>query len=147
MIELFEKWFHHNQEANIQLSKDLLFYEDDITDYCLVSMSHIINIEHIWLKRILCQTIESSDWDVLPLNYFIRFHRENQLLFENVMLNFEKNQLIRYLNSDNILYEKHLSDLLYHIINHSSHHRAQIIREMKLIGLIHTPMNYVELAK
>lgn len=144
MLSLFEKWFAYNFEANKSWSKQLALFENDLTDYCIRSMSHIINVEHLWLSRILGKSVESGDWDILPLSHFERFHVDNYVLFEQISLQFSEDRLITYTNSEKMIRNKLLSDLLFHVLSHSNYHRAQIAKEFRLLDLPVIPTNYIE---
>lgn len=143
-MELFHKWFNYNVSANLAWAKNMSIHEDDLTHYCLSTMSHIINVEHLWLNRILGLPVESDDWDILPLAYFERFLKENDELIKRIQLQFSTDQLIRYTDSENTIQEKMLSDLLFNILNHSNYHRAQLAKEFRMLDLPVIPTNYIE---
>ena len=48
-------------------------------------------------------------------------------------------RMIAYKNSKGDSYENLLEDILAHLINHGTHHRAQIGQQLKLAGLENLP--------
>ena len=106
-------------------------------------MSHIINVHHIWIARIMQERPESFTWDVLPLDFWIKLAQENYLKTINYLEHLEFSEKINYHDEKGLQISKDVIDILYHILNHSNYHRAQISKELKTIGLPAPSFNFI----
>ncbi len=119
--------FHLNKSLSYHLEK----YEDEIPKFCLKSMSHIINAHHIWLSRLFDVQSESDFWDVLPIDYFIPFHKQNYEQTCTLLEDLDLHAKDEILTSNGDLVSEDTASILYHMLTHSVHHRAQIIKTLK----------------
>ena len=97
---------------------------------------HMLNAHHIWNSRIVGKQPEYDVWQVHPLEKWADIHYENQRNSFEIIQNtddFEKR--IDYTNSEGRLFTNTLQDILFHIINHSTHHRGQISVDFRASGL------------
>lgn len=124
-LELFKYNDWANQKLLICLQKNKVKDEKILSLY-----SHLIAAQNIWLNRI--ENISSANielWAAHNLFDLIDIsHKsaENWIKFlESYPLN-SFDEVIAYNNTNNLAYENKLSDILIHITNHSTHHRAQI---------------------
>jgi uncharacterized damage-inducible protein DinB len=104
---------------------------------------HILNAHHIWNSRILAKPIIYDVWQVHSVKEWADIHYENQRSSFEITQNtsdFEKR--IDYENSQGSLFTNTLQDILFHIINHSTHHRAQISVDFRDNGLEPANMDY-----
>lgn len=106
-------------------------------------MSHIINVHHIWHSRLMTTKAESELWDELPISYFEKLNEANYRGTINFLEQNELNQKIHYHSSEGVKLEKETIDILYHILNHSTYHRAQIVMDLKQNNLKHPSFNFI----
>ena len=98
--------------------------------------SHILNAHNRWNKQILNQEQEFESWQLHKLDSWGDIHYENQrTTFEIVSNTDDFNKRIEYENEDGRVFANDLKDILFHIINHSSHHRAQILTDLRTNGI------------
>lgn len=138
-IEKFEFDLH----ANLSWTKVLEEHEDELSDYLIRSMSHIINVHHIWNSRLFNQVAESRDGDILPVTFMSRMHKENQQQSINFLQHATIEGTVKYINSENIPQEKEKMDILYHILSHSNYHRAQIAKTCRELNLPVVEVNFI----
>ena len=143
MKDFFIDKFEFDFYANKSLCLNLLKNENQLNDFILRSTSHIINIHHIWNARLLGELPESNEWDKLPIDYFLKLNQSNYLTTIDYLENLELNEKVNYHDSEGILLKKNNSDILYHILNHSTHHRAQISLEMNRLKLLNSSSNFI----
>lgn len=117
--------------------------ETELNEFMIKSMSHIINVHHRWNSRLFEEIAESGNWDILPIEYWMRFCEENYRQTVDFLEKNELNQKIKYHSEEGVQLEKAVTDILYHILNHSNYHRAQIAREMKLAELNVPSLNFI----
>lgn len=77
MSLFFAEKFEFDLYANLAWTKIFVENEDRLSPYLIRSMSHIINVHHIWNARLDQTVAESSDWDILPVDFMERLHQEN----------------------------------------------------------------------
>ncbi|NJB71666.1 putative damage-inducible protein DinB [Saonia flava] len=106
--------------------------------------SHMLNAHHIWNARIIDKKPTYGVWDVHPIKDWGDIHYENQRSSFEIITNadnFEKR--IDYENSQGRLFANTLNDILFHIINHSTHHRGQILMDFRNNGIEPPSLDYV----
>lgn len=108
--------------------------------------SHILNAELIWLDRIEGISAQTPVFGKRPLDTLLpTLLTCNQRLKALIERNSEQelNQIISYSDSKGKPYENELSDLLFHLINHSTHHRSQIAARLRELGIAPPPTDYI----
>ena len=117
--------------------------EDLLSPFVKKSISHIINAHHIWNCRLVNNIPQSEFWDELSIHFLQRLHQQNYSEIIDFIEKFEINEKINYHSSEGIKFTKHMSDVLYHILNHSNYHRAQIVMDLKNNGLKSPSFNFI----
>lgn len=141
--EFFLDKFEYDFRCNAQWIKTMASHEDELSDFVLKSFSHLINVHHIWIHRILELPVESHTWDLLPIDYWERLARENQLKTEDFLEKYELESKVLYTSEEGVQLEKEIVDILYHILNHSNYHRAQISRELRVLDITPPSFNFI----
>jgi uncharacterized damage-inducible protein DinB len=117
--------------------------EDLLSPFAKKSISHIINAHHIWNCRLANNRAQSELWDELPVYFLQRLHQQNYNETIDFLEKFELNEKINYHSSEGIRFTKPIIDVLYHILNHSNYHRAQIVMDLKSNGLQFPSFNFI----
>ena len=138
-IDKFEYDFRSNQKWVEVLAKN----EDDLSDFIRKSMSHIINVHHIWISRILEEKPESHSWDLLPVRFWDQLLCDNLRKTTEYLENFEFSEKINYHSEEGVQLSKTAIDILYHILNHNNYHRAQIAMELRNLGISPPSFNFI----
>ena len=141
--EFFAEKFEFDLHANLAWTEQFEAFEDTLSQYMIRSMSHMINVHHIWNSRLLQTPQESELWDVLPIAFMAEFHRENYQQTLNFMENYSLEEKINYHDSEGVAMEKQTLDILYHVLNHSNYHRAQLAKEARDLGLPVVSANFI----
>lgn len=105
---------------------------DVLPEKSIALFSHILNAHHIWNARIWQRKSEFEVWQVHDVKAWVDIHYENQRSSFEITSNtddFEKR--IDYENSKGRLFTNTVQDMLFHIINHSAHHRGQIAMDFR----------------
>lgn len=135
--------------ANTLLLETLRGYSDAVPSICLRLLSHIMNAQVIWLSRINGVPSPVSVWTEHDLTTCEHYHRTASEELGQIVKAYvpEQNQLIDYKDSKNVAYQNSLQDILLHIFNHGSYHRAQIAMEMRRNGLEPINTDYLIFAR
>ena len=137
--QLFDYNFHYNKKL-IETCRDLKTVPEEV----IRLFSHILNAHHIWNARMQGVASENEVWQVHEIADWDELHYENQRNSFGIITNeenFEKR--IDYESSEGQRYSNTLQDILFHIINHSTHHRAQIAAIFRSNNLEPIPMDYI----
>jgi len=117
---------------------------DQVPDNCIRLFRHILNAHHIWNHRILGTPTEFGVWDEHQLNAWEDIHYNNQRTSFEIVSNTDTfAKRVEYMNSTGKTFSNELKDILFHIINHSTHHRGQIMMELRNSGVVPEPLDYI----
>ncbi|MDV7137454.1 DinB family protein [Maribacter sp. TH_r10] len=112
-------------------------------DKSLELFSHILNTHHLWNSRILSKPSNYKVWQVQPISDWADVHYENQRSsFDIVTHTNDFETRIDYENTEERLFTNTVQEMLFQIINHSTHHRAQIAMDFRANGLEPINMDY-----
>lgn len=106
--------------------------------------SHVLNAHHLWNARILGQAPALAVWDVHEVKAWGDLHYQNQRDSFEIITNADPlDRRITYESSEGRTYTNTLQDILFHVINHSTHHRAQIASDFRTNGLEPLALDYI----
>lgn len=140
MKEFFIDKFEYDFRCNQIWVELLLKHEDELSESVLKSMSHIINVHHIWTSRLAETPSESHTWDRLPIDFWEPLMQDNLRKTIDYLEHLELTEKINYHSEEGLELSLSAIDILYHILNHSNYHRAQIAVELRNLQI--TPPNF-----
>lgn len=106
--------------------------------------SHILNAHHIWNARLQDKTPSFEVWKIQPLKDWSDLHYENQRNSFEIITNTDNfEQRVNYENSEGRVFTNTVKDILFHVINHSTHHRGQIAQDMRNHNLEPLSLDYI----
>lgn len=143
ITDFFLDKFEYDFRCNQRWIETLKKHEDTLSDFVVKSFSHIINVHHIWIHRVLEQDIESHTWDMLPIEFWEKLTQENHAKTIDFLEKQELTQKVHYTSEEGVHFEQEIIDILYHILNHSNYHRAQISRELRLLQIQPPAFNFI----
>ncbi|MFO7525457.1 MAG: DinB family protein [Ignavibacteriaceae bacterium] len=102
---------------------------DDPSDRLLTIISHIVATEQLWYDRVTQAKIPISPWEKYSLDECIT--QSSIITSKWIRLLEERgeeglSEIITYLNTKGDKFKNSLMDIVFHTINHSSYHRAQV---------------------
>lgn len=119
-----------------------------IPDYCITLLSHIANAQIIWTSRIRGTAPEVSVWQVHDLNtcraMLLKSAKDLKDIVEN---DTSHDRIIKYKTFTAEPFETALTDILLHVFNHGTYHRAQIAKEMKIQGIKPVNTDYIQFVR
>lgn len=143
MEGFFNQLFDYNFYCNKKLIEQVVEF-DAISDTTIKLFSHILNAHHIWNKRILKEESTYDVWQIHEVVDWQDIHYENQrATFEIIRNNDDLNIRIDFMTTEGRAFANDLKDILFHIINHSTHHRGQILADFRSNNIEPLSLDYI----
>ncbi|MGV8879877.1 MAG: DinB family protein [Sphingobacteriaceae bacterium] len=133
----FIQLFAYDRYANIQILKLLAVVAASNRPVSL--LSHLLGSQQVWLNR--CRKDQLSVMPIWPiyaaeeLEPIMEDNYHQWLNFLQVCKENDFSLPITYQNSKGETFHEELSDIIMHVINHGTHHRAQVGQLCKLEGV------------
>ncbi|MBS0028950.1 DinB family protein [Chitinophaga sp. 22321] len=143
MKTFFKALFEYNYHCNQKLAEAMNANPDKTSEKALKLYSHILNAHQIWNKRIEPGAPAVGIWDLHAMQDFKHIDKAN---YEDTLLIIDTLDLEKMINHPKIKgkpFSKKIGEILFHIINHSTYHRAQIATEFKQNGLEPLATDYI----
>lgn len=143
MYTHFQQLFEYDLWANGRILHALV--ENEVSDEKSISwINHIVNAEIIWTERIQGKKHTVAPGLIRPLREVApAMYTVHQQLRELVEPYMDYAREIAYQNSRGEQYSNTVRDIFTHIINHSTHHRAQIAARLREIGIAPPGTDYI----
>jgi uncharacterized damage-inducible protein DinB len=138
VVEVLKRSYDYNKEANLKFINVISF--NNIEDeYILKNFSHLLTAQHIWMGRIYNFKSAYKLWEIHPKEELENINAQNTATTLKVIEFESLDKKIDYTNTQGNSYTNTISEILFHIINHSTYHRAQVAVKMRQINI--TPPN------
>ncbi|MCW8981776.1 DinB family protein, partial [Altibacter sp.] len=131
MNAFFKTLFEYNHSCNRNVITLLLESPNAYSNRAQTLLSHTINAHHIWNSRILASVPTYGVWHLFELH---ELHILNDTLKAESLSILSKHPLdnmVSYTNTKGASFSNSTQDILYHIVNHSTYHRGQLMSELK----------------
>ncbi len=142
-----DTFFHHLYDYNFFCNKSLIdkcLTEKTISKKTASLFSHILNAHHIWNMRILETPVQYKIWQVHDVEQWEAIHYENQrTTFEIINNADDLEKRVEYINFKKRQYSNTLQEILFHVINHSTHERAKITVDFRLSNIEPLALDYI----
>lgn len=146
MKEYFFKMLQYNEWANNQVLNALVDIEGECPEEITRLFNHIVSAQMNWLSRILDKQIINELWKNNSIEGCITLSKESSkewLRFVEGLKDEDLSRVIVYKNTKGIQFENTIEDILIHLINHSTYHRAQIAMSFRKSGLTPPVTDYI----
>jgi len=109
--------------------------------------SHILNAQHIWAYRISGEKPLYGVWDIHQKESFEQISIDNFKRIRNILKACSLEKQITYSNSRNVQFENQMDQILFHLFNHSTYHRGQVVTLLKKEGFEPPVTDYIILKR
>ena len=109
--------------------------------------SHILNAQHIWVYRIWGEKPLHGVWDIHQKESFEQISIDNFKRIRNILKAGSLEKQITYSNSRNVQFENQIDQILFHLFNHSTYHRGQVVTLLKKEGFEPPVTDYIILKR
>ena len=143
MRSLFNQLFDYNFYCNRKIIETAIAM-DKVPKRSAELFSHILNAHHIWNKRLLDEDWKFEVWQKHEVSDWQDIHYENQRTTFEIITNTEDfTKRVDYKTTEGRIFANELKDILFHIINHSTHHRGQIASDFRINKIKPEPLDYI----
>ena len=143
MKDFFKDLLQYNFYYNKKLIEQFELNENQISEKAKLLLTHLINAQNIWNHRILQTSTIFGIWETMALEKLKEINFNNLETSKKILEYEDLEKIITYKNSQNIEYQNITKDIIYHYLNHSTYHRAQIATEIKNCGLEAISSDYI----
>ena len=127
----FKDAFEYNYHFNQELIALFEIQQQSIPEKSIQLLNHLINAQQIWNERILEEKIAIDVWEIRPLENLKNINLSNYNRSISILNTIALNRKVEYKNSKGIEFSNSVQDIIFHVINHSTYHRAQISSNLK----------------
>ena len=142
MKEFFKDIFEYHNYFNQKLIDQLVESEDELSERTIPLFCHSLNAHQIWNSRI----IEAESFGVQQLhklNMCYEIDNHNYQTTLKILDNRELSEVVKYQNSKGTEFQNSIQQILYHVANHFSHHKGQIISDIRRAGINPIVTDYI----
>ena len=137
MKAYFIQLFNYDHYTNLLIAETILKTGD--TEKPTQLMAHMLAAQQIWLNR--CKSLPATgvalwpDWKAETFEQIINDNHRSWINFLDYLDPDDFDKIISYKSLKGDSFENKLRDILAHVINHGTHHRAQAGQHLKLAGV------------
>ena len=145
MKTYFTRLINYDRYANELISNALI--EANEPEKPVQLMAHMLAAQQIWYNR--CNELPAiggalwPDWKADTFGQIIVDNHQKWTAFLNRLDDTQFEKQIKYQNSKGETFSNKLIDVLAHLINHGTHHRAQAGQLLKLEGVSLPSTDYI----
>jgi uncharacterized damage-inducible protein DinB len=143
MKAFFKDKFEYNYESNKCVITLIEANPHAYSERVQKLICHTLNVQNIWTTRILRKPNSQGVWDVFNLNELQQLNLENHNLSLQMLAECTLYETMEYINTIGETFSNKVEDMVYHIINHGTYHRGQIITDLKSEGITPIPTDYI----
>lgn len=142
MKSFFEDIFRYHHHFNQQLIDQLEEVKNHLPEKPLYLLSHLINAHQIWNARILGSRVLGVH-EIHSPEQCRKIDRENLTDTLRILNEVDLEKVILYQNSQGKKFSNSTKEILFHIANHSTHHKGQIIAAIRNQGIDPVVTDYI----
>lgn len=139
----FTELFDYNRAANETYIALLNANEKQLNEKCVSLINHIINAHHIWNNRIEKKELAYGVWEIHRFTDLKLLNNGNHAMSKELLADYSLEHKVDYINTKGELFSNSMRDVLFHVINHSNYHRAQIATTLKSLGIEPPKSDYI----
>ena len=142
MNSFFKDIFAYHHHFNQKLIDQLINHERILTERTVPLFSHLVNAHQIWNARITGKE-RLGVHELHTLQACKRIDDDNYHGTLYILATRQLDEQINYSNSKGVESCNTIQQILFHISNHFSHHKGQIIGDLRQIGIEPIVTDYI----
>jgi Uncharacterized protein conserved in bacteria len=127
---MFTDIFEYHHEFNNKILEEIVARKDSLPNRSFPLFCHILNAHQIWNARILGE----KSFGVMDLHEMENCRNINLNNYQKTLQIIEKydvTDIVTYTNSKGKEFTNSIGDILFHVANHTTHHRGQIVSDFR----------------
>lgn len=134
-------YHHHHNERFIQHCKTHI---DALTPEILETLNHSVAAQVLWNQRILGDNnLDPNLWTNRDLSTIEDWESKHYKIACQILNENELNKEIHFTGSQGKQHMRSLEQILFHVLNHYTYHRGQLILQFKKAGLETISSDYI----
>jgi uncharacterized damage-inducible protein DinB len=129
-IDIFE--YHH--KINQALLNEFEKHVDVLPENSFPTFCHNLNAHQIWNARILKEKTVAV-FEVHTLAHAYEMDKDNFKTTMKIIDKMDLDEVIHYHSSAGLAFSQSIKNILFHVNNHHTHHRGQIISNFRQAGI------------
>jgi uncharacterized damage-inducible protein DinB len=139
---MFKDLLEYDYWANKEVLNGLLKNRDEKQNNLL--FHHILEANTVWYSRLVNKVIDPNIWDDdFDFNLFETRMNENYSNLKSYLNGCDLEATLKYKNIKGDSFESKIKDILFHIFNHGTHHRAQILSSWSRAGIERPALDFI----
>lgn len=143
MKHFFTDLFEYSHHCNQQLATAISENKNIVSKKTVKLYSHIISAHQIWNNRIEPRQKTFEVWQEHSVKDFQAIDMMNYSDSIFLLERYDLNKIVDYKTGQGHVLVSKVQDILFHVINHSTYHRAQIATEFRNIGIAPLMTDYI----
>lgn len=139
--------FHRLYQYNYNTNEKLIHYlNENLVEHKQITswISHLLNAHVIWLSRLKGEISPYTVWQEQERSQWLTINQQTWEITKQFLKDTDDlAQKITYQNSKGASFHNRIDDVLWHVLNHSTHHRGQISTLIRQQGITPTSMDYI----
>ena len=135
MKTFFQEKFEYNFECNNKMIALMLDSPASYSERARILFCHTLNAQNIWNHRLLEISPSQNVWDIFDLSELKTLNEQNHQKSLDILNKLDLKASIEYRNTEGNSFTNSVEHILFHIINHSTYHRGQLMSELKAQGV------------
>ena len=131
LAEFFKDIFQYHHHINQQLIDELKKHQQTLPERSIPLFCHCINAHHIWNSRIISEKPAVGVHEIHTLEELKKMDKSNNEYTLRILDEVDLEKKFEYQNSKGKSYSNSVKDILFHICNHFTHHKGQIIADFR----------------
>jgi len=139
----FEDYFLYTHAMNERCIDAVSRHEEAMPDRIHALLCHILNAHHIWNARIDGSEPEYQPWEPHLPETYPDLNNAALLRTRVILESDDPIRTVRYANTVGQTFTSSVGDILFHVVNHGTHHRAQIASLLRAAGFSPPSMDWI----
>ena len=143
MDPFFKELFEYSHYMNQRFIESFMANQSSLPESCVKLMNHVLNAQHVWNSRIENKESTAGVWYIHNNSDLAKIDKFN---FEDSLDILKKHKLeseVQYTTTKCDIFKNTVRDILFHVVNHSTYHRAQIALDFRSNGIEPVSSDYI----
>ena len=142
MKEFYRGIFEYHHDLNQKLLQEITKHFEVLPERSFPLFCHVLNAHQIWNARIE-GTTEFGVHQAQPLSACEAIDNSNYANTIRILDSIDIDKMITYKTSKGLEFTSSVKDILFHVNNHSTHHKAQIVSDFRQKDIAPIVLDYI----